>query len=779
MSTITTKINHGIQFGIAGYDSPLTVTATGAVNNNGTSKAIFGGTATVVNEGTITATGNSGGYGYQGVYLGGGYVLNTGTITAASNAVELQAAGTVVNSGFIYGQRWGINGRGLASITNTGTIMAGNQGIAVFGGGFVNNSNLISGPQGVGIAGGFGTVENSGTITSYNPGVYIAGGTVTNTGLISVSGLYAAVGVDLGAGSVTNAGTLSGYIGALFSGNYNNTLIDTGTIIGSYSLAGGAVRFGSGNDLLRFNPSTSIVIQGVVDGGGGTNLLDFASGASAGTLTGAGADFIDFSFGTIDAGAYWRFKGSNTLGAGITLTNSGTLVQAGTLVDAGTIINGITLAGAASLLSITATGYVNDVTFKAAGTETLVITNDAALPARTSGFTGKSDTIDLTALSDIKNDATATLDRVTNVLTVTGDNGSVTLQLDAENYTGTIWTTRNDGGNGTDVTPLCFCAGTYIATPSGQERVENLRAGDRVRTAGGEAREITWIGTGRVLATRGRRNAATPVIVRKGALAPNVPHSDLHVTKGHSLYLDGVLVPVEFLVNHRSILWDDHAQEVSLYHVELEIHDVLVANGAPAESYRDDGNRWLFQNANAGWDQPPKAPCAEVLTGGPVVDAIWRRLLDRAGPRAGVPLTSDPDLHLLVDGCRLDAEGRTESAYVFRLPANARPGSIRIVSRAAVAAELGLARDPRVLGIALRRIVVRSGSKFHVVDARDDRLVDGFHHGESTAGIRWTDGDASLPLALLQGFGGPIELVLHLGGTTQYRADERVGRTAA
>ena len=72
---------------------------------------------------------------------------------------------------------------------------------------------------------------------------------------------------------------------------------------------------------------------------------------------------------------------------------------------------------------------------------------------------------------------------------------------------------------------------------------------------------------------------------------------------------------------------------MTIYHIELETHDVLVANGAPAESYRDDGNRWLFQNANPGWDLPPQAPCAPVLTGGPVVDAIWRRLLDRAGPR--------------------------------------------------------------------------------------------------------------------------------------------------
>ena len=64
--------------------------------------------------------------------------------------------------------------------------------------------------------------------------------------------------------------------------------------------------------------------------------------------------------------------------------------------------------------------------------------------------------------------------------------------------------------------------------------MEHLAVGDPVLTARGEARPIVWIGMGRVLATRGRRSAATPVIVRKGALADNVPNRDLRVTKGHA-----------------------------------------------------------------------------------------------------------------------------------------------------------------------------------------------------------------------------------------------------
>jgi hypothetical protein len=319
----------------------------------------------------------------------------------------------------------------------------------------------------------------------------------------------------------------------------------------------------------------------------------------------------------------------------------------------------------------------------------------------------------------------------------------------------------------------CFLTGTRIATPEGEIAVEHLSVGDLVLTLDGKVRPVVWIGTGLVQAAPGRRDAATPVIVRKNALGPNVPNRDLRVTKAHSLYIDNLLIPVEFLVNHRSIQWDDHARQVRIFHIELETHDVLLANGAPAESYRDDGNRWLFENANTGWGLPPQEPCAPVLTGGPVVDAIWRRLLDRAGPRPGLPRTDDPDLHLLVDSQRLDVAEQSGEACVFHLPAV--PSSLRIASRAAAPAELGTARDPRVLGVALRRIEVRTDTQVRMIEVRDRHLTDGFHAFESDNGFRWTDGDAVIPADLYAGLTGPVEVTLRIGGTTHYVADQRVG----
>jgi hypothetical protein len=227
-----------------------------------------------------------------------------------------------------------------------------------------------------------------------------------------------------------------------------------------------------------------------------------------------------------------------------------------------------------------------------------------------------------------------------------------------------------------------------------------------------------------------------------------------------------VLIPVEFLVNHRSIQWDDHAHEVHLYHIELARHAVLLANGAPAESYRDDGNRWLFQNANSRWDNAEIPPYAPVLTGGAVVDAAWRRLLDRSGARPGLPMTDDPDLHLLVDGKRIDRRFHNTAMHIFRLPS--RPGEIRLRSRSGVPQELGLARDHRLLGVALRRIILRNGARLQVIEAANPLLAEGFHGFETADDIRWTNGDAVLPTAFFDGFRNATELELHLGCATSY-----------
>jgi len=155
-----------------------------------------------------------------------------------------------------------------------------------------------------------------------------------------------------------------------------------------------------------------------------------------------------------------------------------------------------------------------------------------------------------------------------------------------------------------------------------------------------------------------------------------------------------------------------------------------------------------------------------VLTGGPIVDALWRRLLERAGPRPGVPLTDEPDLHLLVDGERVDALLRAHGRYVFGLPR--RPGEVRLTSRSGSPAELGLARDPRVLGVAARQIRLWQGERLRLLDAADPVLSEGFHAFEPDEDLRWTDGKALLPAAFFDRIDGACELECLISGKTRY-----------
>jgi hypothetical protein len=138
----------------------------------------------------------------------------------------------------------------------------------------------------------------------------------------------------------------------------------------------------------------------------------------------------------------------------------------------------------------------------------------------------------------------------------------------------------------------CFLKGTKIRTAEGDREIEDLAIGDLLPTMFGGLRPIRWIGR----YTRKRSDPskpwvrdALPVRITRSALAPNVPHTDLYVTGGHSLLIDGVLVPAELLINGTTITRDEARDDDQLefFHVKLESHDVVYAEGAPAETLID------------------------------------------------------------------------------------------------------------------------------------------------------------------------------------------------
>jgi hypothetical protein len=140
-------------------------------------------------------------------------------------------------------------------------------------------------------------------------------------------------------------------------------------------------------------------------------------------------------------------------------------------------------------------------------------------------------------------------------------------------------------------------------------------------------------------------------------------------------------------------------------------------------------------------------------------------------------MTAEPDLHLLVDGQRVDGKAQAGGIHMFRLPE--RPGSVRVISRAGAPDVLGIARDPRLLGVAVRQIRLWRGARLRLIEASDASLDEGFHLFEEDNGFRWTDGDALLPAALFDGVQGACELELSVGGTTRYPLFDEPLRAAA
>ncbi len=140
----------------------------------------------------------------------------------------------------------------------------------------------------------------------------------------------------------------------------------------------------------------------------------------------------------------------------------------------------------------------------------------------------------------------------------------------------------------------CFAEGTQIDTEDGWVAVEDLGVGDQVMLADGEREPIVWIGQRDVRClSHPVPETVWPVRVSAGAFGENVPRRDLYLSPDHAVFVDGVLVPVKFLINGSSIV-QVQRDRVRYFHVELAEHAVILAEGLPVESYLDIGDRLDF-----------------------------------------------------------------------------------------------------------------------------------------------------------------------------------------
>ncbi len=185
-------------------------------------------------------------------------------------------------------------------------------------------------------------------------------------------------------------------------------------------------------------------------------------------------------------------------------------------------------------------------------------------------------------------------------------------------------------------TPACYCAGTLIRTEDGDRPVEQLEIGDRVVTHAGKLEPIRWIGRrsyhGRFLAGH---TDLLPIRISAGALGDGLPTRDLLVSPKHAMFIDGLLIEAELLLNGSTIRREEGMARVDYFHLELAQHDLVWAEGAPSETFIDDDSRGVFHNAASYEALYPAAAmaapryCAPRITDGPALEAIRRRLVPR------------------------------------------------------------------------------------------------------------------------------------------------------
>ena len=146
---------------------------------------------------------------------------------------------------------------------------------------------------------------------------------------------------------------------------------------------------------------------------------------------------------------------------------------------------------------------------------------------------------------------------------------------------------------------LCFAEGTRISTPFGSCTVETLGIGDQVLTTEGAAVPVKWIGRQTVSTRFGPAERLLPVRFAAGSLGDGLPETDLTVTADHGMLIDEVICHAGALVNGLTITrvpLSEMGATYTVYHIETEAHEIILANGAPAETFIDNVSRRAFDN---------------------------------------------------------------------------------------------------------------------------------------------------------------------------------------
>jgi hypothetical protein len=397
---------------------------------------------------------------------------------------------------------------------------------------------------------------------------------------------------------------------------------------------------------------------------------------------------------------------------------------------------------------------LNDISFATGETGGyLVLSNgvDVSLLDNISGFTG-GDTIDFTATNPPVSPTS-----YSDSFNGTDTNFTILLQGDTTvsfsalgDLTADTFSLGTDASGGitfSDIT-TCFAPGTRLLTKAGEVAVEDVAVGDIAILHDGSAAPIIFIGHRRLdLRRHPKPEAVCPVRIAAGALADGIPCRDLVLSPDHALLIDGVLVQAKDLVDNIVISQDLSLPSIRYYHVELAAHGILLAEGAPAESYLDTGHRNLFDNGDRVTILHPDLmqirreaeSAAPLCTGGEKLAAIRAGLHAR---KLATGLTVDVDWRITARAGNAALKPVTNGIehILFALPDDTRTVTLNIPAFTPAAFD-PTSNDRRRLGLALADIQIDG----HALPP-ESLVTTGLHPRSAGDPHVWTSGQVTLNL---------------------------------
>ena len=517
---------------------------------------------TLTNGGVLAISGNA--TAINTVISNGGTVSLESAKAVLSGSLTFIGSGTLEDSTFIsagYGDLAVISGFGTSDVIDLTNTTGGTLSTALVSGNTVATVTVGSNSETFTFAGDIGSslslVSDGGsgqeiTFTAAAPVVTVVSSGATQSGIIVSSG--GSLIVDAG-GTAVSAHVLSG-------GSATITGVDSGTTISA-----------GGSELLLGSATGDQIY--------GTQLISAASAVATSETI--------YNGGVVDL----YLKGGSVVDT--TISSGGTLNISGNASATDTVIIG---GGVIDLQSPKAT-VLGSLVFSGAAKleETAVVSAGYGVSAVISNF-GSGDTIDLTQFGG---SATLSGAVVSGNTVETVSSGGVSESFTfAGTYDANNFQLVADGAGGVEITANeapCFRAGTAVLTDRGPVLVEALALGDRLVTLSGEPSPIVWIGHRQIDCTRhAEPGKVLPVRIAAHAFAQNSPARDLYLSPDHAVFVEGVLIPIKQLINGTSIRQID-VDAVTYFHVELEDHDIILAEGLPTETYLDTGDRRSFANA--------------------------------------------------------------------------------------------------------------------------------------------------------------------------------------